>query len=409
MSAIAAIAWSEAYRELLERLPALVARARLTFCGMGSCIDARIHLPAIAPLLDGDAPAEARHFLSMLVDRARRGIGGEVRVDWPEGPAWLSERLPIRSSLGGTGPHAAWVLTAAGAPAVVALEDRSETMLSHVPAEILVAEEGRLVPAGEARRAGRSRPHIFIFEYTAGRAIGDVVPARSSRIIVRFNDPDLEHDDAFDALTVARAGEAGAGLISAFNAVARDRLDGEIARVGALAGAWKAGGLDTVYYELGGFDTIEACRATLTGLRGRYDALGMSHSEYRGLGGAEDLSVGMPAMADELGLDRLVVHADHFAAIATRRDAARDRDALMAGCLIAASRAAAGTPVRPERLPEGARFAASPFDEPVRRGRWTLVSCASPYLETPATTLGLGDSFTGGCLLVFGQGSPPTR
>jgi ADP-dependent phosphofructokinase/glucokinase len=395
--------WASEYGALLGRMPHLVANSRLTFCGMGSCIDARLEMEDVAALLAAEMPPEARNFITMLVDRAHRGVGGEIRVEWPEGPAWLTERLPFGSSLGGTGPHAAWVLTTAGAPALVALQDRSADMLRHIPSDILVVEQGRAVPVGSVTPRGEPRPQIFIFEYTAGKRLGDAAPPRSSRIIVRFTDPDLEDDQGFARFSTDMAAEAGAGLISGFSSVARDRLDSEIQRVSALSRGWRDGGLGTVYLELGGFDSAESCHTTLKSLKGAYDTLGMSHSEFVGLSSESDLATGMVRMAEELGLQRLIVHADHWAAAATRGDGAREREALMTGSLLASVRAEAGKPVRPTALPRAAVFHQGPFDTPQRIGDWTLLSCATPYLETPATTLGLGDSFTGGCLLIFGQ------
>ncbi|MCX5572136.1 MULTISPECIES: ADP-dependent glucokinase/phosphofructokinase [Kaistia] len=395
--------WACEYDGLLGRLPQLIASSRLTFCGMGSCIDARIEMEDAAALLASEIPADARSFIDMLVDRAHRGVGGEIRVEWPEGPAWLTDNLPFGSSLGGTGPHAAWVLTAVGAPALVALQDRSADMVRHIPSDILVVERGQTVPVGAIKPRGEPRPKIFIFEYTAGMQLGGASPPRSSRIIVRFTDPDLENDQDFASLTATMAEQAGAGLISGFSGVARERLNGEIERVGALSRTWRSRGLGTVYLELGGFDSIDSCLATLHGLKGAYDTLGMSHSEFVALSGDGDLATSMVRLAGELELQRLIVHADHWAAAATLGDGTREREALMTGSLLASARAEAGKPVRPTALPSAAVFHQGPFDTPKRIGDWTLLSCATPYLDTPATTLGLGDSFTGGCLLILGQ------
>jgi ADP-dependent phosphofructokinase/glucokinase len=111
----------------------------------------------------------------------------------------------------------------------------------------------------------------------------------------------------------------------------------------------------------------------------------------------------MADFAGRLGLDRLCVHADRWAAAVTRNNPGTERSALLAGCLLAAGRAAAGRPVAPSGLPVGAKFAAPPFAETLALGEWNFVAVASPYLVAPASTLGLGDTFTAGCLLVLGQ------
>jgi ADP-dependent phosphofructokinase/glucokinase len=111
----------------------------------------------------------------------------------------------------------------------------------------------------------------------------------------------------------------------------------------------------------------------------------------------------MADFAERLGLDRLCVHADRWAAAVTRNNPGTERRALLAGCLLAASRAAAARPVAPSGLPVGAKFAAPPYAETLALGEWNFVAVASPYLVAPASTLGLGDTFTAGCLLVLGQ------
>ena len=119
-------------------------------------------------VLPEPAKKRARDFFALLRDRAVKGIGGEIRVEWPEGPAWIKSHLPVRYDLGGTGPHAARALSALGAKALVALQDRSAQMLSLFPPDVVLAEAttGSLPP---------NMPHVtanqvqetFIFEYAA--------------------------------------------------------------------------------------------------------------------------------------------------------------------------------------------------------------------------------------------------
>ncbi|MFB2553162.1 ADP-dependent glucokinase/phosphofructokinase [Ensifer soli] len=397
---------ADSYRLLSGRLAAIAASAPLTLCGMSACVDARILLAGASALIDPGAPDDAAAFGAMLKDRARRGVGGEVRVDWPDGPAWLAAHVPATYALGGVGPQAAWVLSTLGAPALVNLEDRSRHMLDRLPPAILVAEDGRAVRADALTERGARRPDIYIFEYQAGVAIGDVVPTRSSRIIVRFYDPGLEHDGAFDALSLHGAATAGAGLVAGFNAVPEGDLDAETTRVFAMTRAWAAAGLDTVHHELSGYDHPSLRDRVLAAGRGAVTSLGMSHSEFLDLSPEARDPAGMfsalRALGERLSLDRVCIHADDWAASVTRRDPETEEQALMAGCLVAATRAATGRPARPDGLPEGARFAPLPFGARAGEGGWHFVAVPSPYLERPATTLGLGDTFTAGCLLVLG-------
>jgi len=110
----------------------------------------------------------------------------------------------------------------------------------------------------------------------------------------------------------------------------------------------------------------------------------------------------MCGLGERLGLSRVCVHADGWAATATLGEPWIELKALLTGCLLASARAEAGTLVIPRRAPSSAIYRAPPFEEPIRRGKWWLVSCAAPYLAAPVTTLGLGDTFMAGCLLVLG-------
>jgi ADP-dependent phosphofructokinase/glucokinase len=401
--------WNGAYRQLISNIPQIAATSPLMLFGLSACVDARLFAHDLEPLFTSDVP-QAVALGEMVKERARHGIGGEVRIDWPDGPAWLAGHVPITYALGGTGPQAAWSLAAIGAPALIALEDRSAHKLKQVHPEILIAE------AGEARRAadivprGPRQPEIFIVEYTTGLAIGDVTPQRSSRIIVRFHDPGLEHDAQFAKLSVALAPQAGAGLISGFNSIPYEAIDSEAAPVRHMIEQWRAAGVRSIHLELAGYDTPGHRDRVIDRLTGAITSLGMSHSEFiQMMPATSDLAKDMGELATEFGLDRVCVHADHWAATVTRDDPEEERRALLMGCLLAGTRAAHGVPAYPETIATRATFTEPPFPTLARRGAWSFVSCASPHLAHPKATVGLGDSFTGGCLLMLGRQRAPAQ
>lgn len=396
--------WNGLYQEFIEAIPRIAAEAPLMLFGLSACVDARLLAHELEPLFAPAAPPQANAFGDMVKDRARRGVGGEVRVDWPEGPAWLARHMPIAFALGGTGPQAAWSLAAIGAKALIALEDRSAHKLAQVHPDILIAEHGKARRAAEIVPRGARQPEIFIIEYTAGKAIGDVTPRRSSRIIVRFHDPGLEHDAEFTSLSMKLAREAGTGLISGFNSIPYDKIDSEVAPVRHMIEHWRAAGIRTVHLELAGYDTQHHRDRVIDRLKGAITSLGMSHSEFLGLmPETSDLAQDMCTLAARLDLDRLCVHADHWAASVTRDDPEEERRALLMGCLLAGTRAAQGVPAYPRTIDARATFTDPPFPTLARHGRWSFVSCASPHLAHPKGTVGLGDSFTGGCLLMLGR------
>ena len=348
--------------------------------------------------------AEARALGEALVGRAEAGVGGEIRFEWNAGSAWLDAALRPVTALGGTGPHAARVLTHLGAPALLALEHRDAEQMACLGGGILLACNGKATAARDIAPSGTPRAKIYIFEFTAGGMVRARPAPRSSRIIVRFTDPEPEQDADFEALSVGLAGRAGAGVLSGFNAAGSRNLDAALARAHALALRWQAHGLCLIHLEMGGYDTPALRDRTLGRLRGAYTSLGLSQSEYQALvpGEAPESSTVIDT-AERLGMDRLCIHADAWALAATRGDPEREREALMVGCLLAGARAARGVPDWPAGIDPRARFGAAPDEH--RRGDWSIVACAAPYLRHPLTTLGLGDTFMAGTLLVLG-GAP---
>jgi ADP-specific Phosphofructokinase/Glucokinase conserved region len=397
--------WEPAYAIVLERLDAHVAEARLTLCGLSVCVDATVSLHDAGALLD-PSDGEAARFAAMLLERAAAGIGGERKVDWPDGPAWLDARVPFGRDLGGTGAHAARVLTVLGAPALLALDTRSSEQMAVLDPELRLARGGCSIPA---KSIAPNRPNAiktYIFEYTKGRPIGSVVPPRSSRIIVRFDDPGLQHDRDFELLSGRLAPQAGAAILSGFNTVAGGALGSELAWTRELANGWRSAGIPAIHFELAGYSRPEYRDEALRACTGCMTSVGLSLSEFAALLPQTDLASGMRALGQRLGVRRVCVHADEWAAAATLDDPVRERDALLMGSLLASTRAAYGRPLVPQALPPGAVFSEPP-ELPDRLGEWRFVACSVPYFACPATTLGLGDTFMAGCLLVLGGHAPP--
>lgn len=400
--------WSARYAALVGSLPSQASNdGRLPsggfLCGMSTVVDARIDMHDMPSLTTAAADSGAGHLFAMLQDRAHRGVGGEVKVDWPEGPNWLRERVGIRHALGGTGPQAAWVLSKLGAKTVIALEDRHPLMLRQIPPGVLVVQDGTLVEGAIVRPYPRDVPETFIFEYTAGRPVGNITPKRSSRIIVRFNDRGLQNDAEFDRLSIELAPKAAAGLLSGLNDVAADELPHASEKLFDLARAWKQAGLKTIHFELAGYSSRTALDQVLSSLCGAVTSLGMSQSELLTVyPDAESPMAAMMALGERLELNRVCVHADTWAAAVTKSDPNTELRALMAGCALASARAASGSPVSKVQIADEAQFPPLQFESYARDGDWSFVACSAPYLETPQTTLGLGDTFTAGCLLILG-------
>jgi len=402
--------WREAFAALATAVPDFAGKARRLVTGFAACVDKLLDLHAIAPALKQE-PA-ARVLFDALMARAKAGRGGEVRVDWADGPGFLDALVkPGGMAVGGTSAQAAGALACLGAPVVMALLDRSADQLAVLhPAIDIVGRDGGLISVCDVAPSGAGKPAHYIVEYWAGRPLPDFMPDRSTRIIVRFADEEIEHDAMFEKYSRAMGTCVGAALLSSPNAVEADRLPGALDFIASFAAAWKEAGL-IVHLELGEFAVPGGLEQTLRKLSGRVTSIGLNFNEMRSVG----LYPGIPeaqmsAFAERHGLSRLVVHADPWALAVTREDPERELDALAMGCLLASARAEAGQPVAKPRAPATASFARPPLP-PISSSagsEWRLVCCPAPHLRNPVSTIGLGDTFTAGMMLVHaGSGQPP--
>lgn len=395
--------WREAYARLAAEVPRLAAAARPLLAGFAACVDKLLDLHEIAPRLAEHPEAPARRFLEALMTRAAAGRGGEILVDWPAGPAFLAP-LAQGSALGGTAAQAAWALARLGAPAIIALGDRSADQLAVLdPATWLADGDGKLRRAGETAPEGEGKPAHYIVEYTAGRPLPGLVPTRSTRIIVRFADEDIERDAAFRAYGRGHGAGAGAALLSGPNAVPPGPLEAALDELADAAAEWRAAGIGLVHLELGEFAMPGTREAVLERLAGSVTSVGMNRSELRSLMPGVDEREALAALAWKLGARRAVMHADEWALAATCGDPDIERDALAAGCLLASARAQAGRPVAAPKATDDAAFLPPPMPLLERRDGWSFVACPAPYLAQPRSTIGLGDTFTAGTMLVHCQ------
>ena len=222
--------WPQEYEALIERLPQIVGRSRLTMGGFSACVDVYLSLrEAIEPLYAAARESAAcAAMLGELERRAANGIGGELFVDWPDGPAWIDRHVSGRRAVGGTSAQAAYMLAELGAPALIAIEDRSAGQLEVLHPGTLAATGGGLAPVSALAGQGVGRPPHYIFEFTAGEMIGAARAPRSSRTIVRFDHSELQRDAAFVRASVEQAAEAGAGILCGFNEIPPESAAAEL-------------------------------------------------------------------------------------------------------------------------------------------------------------------------------------
>jgi ADP-dependent phosphofructokinase/glucokinase len=398
--------WRQAFDALAAAVPDFAAAAKPLLTGFAACVDKLIDLHEAAPALKRE---RAGHILfDELMARARDGRGGEFEVDWPSGPGFFDAFVkPGAMAIGGTSAQAASTLACLGGSAVIALGDRSAVQLAALhPAVKLFNENGTLVSAGDMRPTGAGKPAHYIFEYTAGRPLPDFTPQRSTRVIVRFAAEDLEDDPLFERY--GRTLAAGAALLSSPNGVAAARLPSALDRMASLARAWCDAGIP-VHFELGEYPTPGALDEALRRMTGSVTSIGLNFNELRFVGiGSTASTAELRDFAERHSLSRLAIHADDWALALTRRDPQRELDALAMGCLLASARAEAGAPIAKPRAPAAAVFGSAPH-EPIAScagSGWHIVCCPAPYLSKPVSTIGLGDTFTAGTMLVHAAKQP---
>ncbi|MGI9492294.1 MAG: hypothetical protein ACR2QF_07855, partial [Geminicoccaceae bacterium] len=86
-------------REVSDAAPDLPA----IYCGFSACIDYLYDLdPVLGALEASDGHAE-RALRARLLAMAHSGRGGEIEVDWPDGPLFFQDLSPKCALPGGTG------------------------------------------------------------------------------------------------------------------------------------------------------------------------------------------------------------------------------------------------------------------------------------------------------------------
>jgi hypothetical protein len=395
--------WHHAYLDTAARLQRAAAQSRLVLCGCCTCIDRLLTLQQAVPVLVSSPDPGAMLLGRELLRRAEAGLGGELL--WRSATAaTLLEQLDARSSLGGTSAQASYAFAQLGAPVLLAVQDRTAEQIALLHPDILIATEDRLTRAGALiPQHVRGRPPHFIIEYIEGRPVAGVVPPRSTRVIVRFSDDGMDHDPCFIRASARLASEAACGILAGLNAIPDDELAATLANASALAKSWRTAGLAAIYLELADFPNSSHRQAVIAALTGHITSLGMNYNELNALlPGAAPVNAKARHLAETLNLNRVTIHADEWALTVTRGGPQREQQALLGGCLLAANRAAHGRPIVPGALPQAASFHL-PYPAIAEEGGWYAIACPAPWLPRPASTVGLGDTFVAGTMLMLGR------
>lgn len=431
--------WRNQYRDALDHAEAAAVAARndrrSVACGFTGNVDrvASLDGPMLAEWLaeyeigGGEGrivrAGTVGELLGGIVQCVRDGCGTDLPVADPGVQDWLLARASGRSQIGGTGPQAAVTLDRLGFPTIVHLTGRSPEQIAALGAGPLmrVATEHGLAPAAGAIRPDDPVMWHVALEFAAGTAIpaatgGGAAPA-GDRVIVSHDPVNAEFQiDPIFAGTVATAGDLiPAVLISGFSQVVDDDALGRVlAAAAGVLRAWRAGnpGL-LVHLELGAMPRPDMLQRVLDALAPFVSSVGLNEDELRVLAdpdrryaafGWRERYAALMRIGERWPARRIGLHTRDGCLALTSADPDRERQALLAGSLVAAARVATGdfptfddcrrtlatAQVRPEPIARG---------EPT--GAWRLVTVPGLRVPRAAAAVGLGDSFTGALLALL--------
>lgn len=411
-----ATTWQDAFKGVDAEIASLTSEDMnsdaVVLTGLLACVDAiaRLDDQGASALAAGiDHPdADVSELGQRIVDRLTSGRGGELETS-TRAQDWLGRQLPFSLTYGGTSLHAAVAFSMMGIASVTALSDRSATQVGVVPDGVRVVGPDLLPTGAQSIVATQQHPRsiAYIIEVAQGTKVGpSVVVPRSTRIIVVNRRRQLDLD--LLALEYAAVNPVPAVLVSGFQACGLQDWDRTLNYVRLLRAT---GAGDVVsHHEMAEYAQAEFAEKVLAELSPYIPSVGMSMSELGQL-----TTNGSPAdraldLARRYRLERLLVHADDGAFCVTTTTALEtEKQALMAGCLVAATRAADGVTHLPDGIPSAAKLDATSIDAfgDIDAPDYRLVAVPSPYVQDPKVTVGLGDTFAAGFLSVLVARSHP--
>ncbi|WP_382309356.1 ADP-dependent glucokinase/phosphofructokinase [Herbiconiux sp. UC225_62] len=380
---------------MADRLPSMVETAGPIAAGFSACVDLVVTFGSpeyecvLAGLLSEDVAIQ--ELSRWLLERIHQGRGGEIEAE-SAAFRWLEQSVHGTAELGGTGAQVAKVLASIGASQILALSDRSAMQMAVLNPRVELA-------GSRSTSEIVGNPPILVLEFSQGTRLNAVRSVeRSTRIIVRSPDRRLDLDCDFSA--VVRQRSITTLLLSGFQTAPRAALPSIHAWFDAEFG-WLKAAERVVHFELAEYESAQHAFDVISGFTGLVNSLGMSLSELRMLEPSLEPVDAAASLAERFAFTRVAVHADDFAFAVSLRPIGDESDALMTGCLLAASRATSGTLALPSGLPQNTTLTlpGGVAEVSTHQNGYGVTNVPSPHTPHPKTTLGLGDTFVAGMLL----------
>ena len=269
---------AERYASLSREVCDTAKDLQAIYCGFSACVDHLYDLDPVLRALEASNGHAERALRTKLMAFAQSGRGGEIEVDWPGGLSFFQALTPKRALPGGTGVQVACQLALFGARPVLALERRSPDLIRLLHPNVRLAA----MDCGDAELSSSEPTPIHpIIEFSPASDGGGSI--RADRVIIRFSEDPIEQDDAFATYTSNPDREAGAAVISGFNALKGQKLERALAWGARLFRRWADIDLPLIHLELADFDTADERDRMLDEFAGLYTSVGMNFSELKQL------------------------------------------------------------------------------------------------------------------------------
>ena len=384
--------------------------------------------------IDGAAPRVSRaesidDLLTGVAQCVTAGTGCDLPVRDAAVQDWLLERVTGRVQIGGTSAQAAATLARLGFPVLIHLTGRSPGQVAALPArELMAVGSGEGLAAIEAA-SDPMDPAMWhvVLEFAEGVRLplpGAMPAPAANRVIVSYDPVNSAFtiEPGFDAALRDSDHEVRALLISGFSQVTeREMLERVLRDAVAAIPIWRATRPRMpVHLELGAMPEPVSVARVLETLHPVVTSIGLNIDELRDLLHALGVTMAEPGsdllaqfrwLAARYPVPRWSLHTREFCLSLVDGDAAKERDALLFGSLVAATRSRIGDFPRLSDLQATLeRAVVNPAGIALLHSLGiaddgcvddSLVVTPGLQIEGAMASVGLGDSFTAGVLALL--------
>lgn len=368
---------------------------------------------------------DRKELLETIVYYCRNGIGGEVDIQKPE---LVKEVFAYRNGMGGTAAQAALALAAVGAHSVIHLTDDTKEVRTQLESECVhyVSEEGKLEAAVEAEGRNPQECH-FILQFKKGDVIclgeQEIVIPCSNRLILTQNTVNevLPFWQPYFAWIEEHADLVSSNVLSSFNCILDARILEErlLYLKEHIRRYHKKNPAGIVYFEDAHYHSGEIRRLCIETIYPEVDIVSMNEEELSytlnemygiktDVEDAESCIAGMEWLIKHFAIPYgIVVHTKDVSMYVGNPLKADIESGLMYGNIMATAKAMAGGYGSREQIEKVLKLPLGPKGMEWRRKilnspqRDRVICVPTRYIDKPAYTIGLGDSFTGGVQMCF--------